>query len=988
MKLNRHAMATAFALGACAAFGEDIAIKPGDTFNWAAESPAGDAKIYASGGTIDYSLADGQVSNQFTLAGPVAFNLGDGASVRFLTKWFREGTGKMTFNGPVTFGSANSGVFAFLPEDAVAFTDEALAADAKLTLKGYPSMSVFPDKWAHPVPFEYASGVYVTLYGPEMWTGDRIVLPKPATGSIYYRFTNVDHVPVGSTVVVPSNTTMVLRRMKFDPETNSGAAWTQTTAHFTNKVELTGGTLKVDNSSQHHIWGEVTGFGKLEMGDSSEATRYINASLDKLSGDSVMTLLAKKGSDAVRGHNAATRLLGSFPGRVILNETSPSNVVSIGFHTVDLKYPTNGVYRLGSLKCANVDGNGLYGSRLQYNIRQKIIIDKLEGSAIAAYASATANSCALEIGLLKDATIWIKNGLRVKIDATAGYPRLRYMDTQVSTNHVTLAAGCTLDQIHLPTNGTVSVSGNGVVSAVTGVGTLEIHGGVWRVGRSDQTAKVKVLDGAKVTFGGGADLSVLLGAKPALWLDASATENMVGAWNGGWAKTDAGKAVLAAHPAVTLNGASAATYTNGYPLIEKWYDKRPAQRLNYGWQDRCWNYGSTLYTLVYPYLVKDGLNGRPYMSFGAHGTVLDTATFGTGGSSGDEKSTYKQELRRMPLMQDQYEKGKPEGHAINVSTAIMVFGSQNGGGRAILGGYQGSDEAKISTSANGRANWTTTGDDKHNPQCGNNYGRGGASSCYDVTNAIFATARKTFVDETEVDPTKTGLNGGWQIIAVNGGKSAFRSLGMSSRYIYSGGQNYAELLVYTNELATVERRTVEAYLARKWNLPGGLAVQGPVEVAAGCEASGGVMSVSGEGKWIMDTPEASFPLDGTFKGILSGAADLTSEDVVGLADDFTGSVKVTGSELHFTYADGKFTNAMVADGAKASFPSSAEIKLSFGGVKPAAGKYTLVSVGTLEGLDGALTVTGDCPKATYELRRVGNALELSIYRLGATLLVK
>ena len=111
------------------------------------------------------------------------------------------------------------------------------------------------------------------------------------------------------------------------------------------------------------------------------------------------------------------------------------------------------------------------------------------------------------------------------------------------------------------------------------------------------------------------------------------------------------------------------------------------------------------------------------MSFGEHGTVDKSAEYGR--SRADGKANNRKECRRMPLMHDMVD-GDPRGNAIKACATILVFGSQQGGGRAILGGYGGNDRWEAAGKITGV-----------NPECGGNYLRGGTD--YSVTNSLFAS---------------------------------------------------------------------------------------------------------------------------------------------------------------------------------------------------------------------------------------------------------
>lgn len=127
---------------------------------------------------------------------------------------------------------------------------------------------------------------------------------------------------------------------------------------------------------------------------------------------------------------------------------------------------------------------------------------------------------------------------------------------------------------------------------------------------------------------------------------------------------------------------------------------------------------------------------------------------------------------------------------------IMVFGSQAGGGCALLAS---SDEYFI---RNGKPT------DK-------------ASVTKDTF--IFDNDIPVYVDGEAKPGQSTGLSGGWQILSFpTYGKQVvgLASSGNLGNYLTSGNANYAEILFFDRELNEVERVTVERYLATKWGLTG------------------------------------------------------------------------------------------------------------------------------------------------------------------------
>lgn len=135
---------------------------------------------------------------------------------------------------------------------------------------------------------------------------------------------------------------------------------------------------------------------------------------------------------------------------------------------------------------------------------------------------------------------------------------------------------------------------------------------------------------------------------------------------------------------------------------------------------------------------------------------------------------------------------------------VMVFGSQDGGGNAI-----------VTQASLGRGGEPDVG------------GTNMEASAPVMTNEIFKTGH-VWLDGEGIDPTATGFDGGWQIVSVKLAADANSNKGLAVKGLGaraneskdSGGQNYAEVLLFDQVLTDDQRRTVESYLARKWGLVG------------------------------------------------------------------------------------------------------------------------------------------------------------------------
>ena len=259
-------------------------------------------------------------------------------------------------------------------------------------------------------------------------------------------------------------------------------------------------------------------------------------------------------------------------------------------------------------------------------------------------------------------------------------------------------------------------------------------------------------------------------------------------------------------------------FTNGYPLVEAWYDVRGTERTWRLYNGRFYQSNQfQLFTHVYPYLAQGNFAGQTmsYITFGVNG--VSKSTWSKDGPDSPTVTSNMGGNRRLYL----------EGQAIAPTAVVMVFGSQLGGGMAMLGGG--------SFARNGRT----------------------------LEDAICKTApadTTIWVDGEEVDPTTTHFNGGWQIVSVVGPAAATISkIGENTAYQDAGGQNYAEILFFTNAVSVVQRRQAEAYLAQKWGVS---TYQGGTAASLPLRAEGRTGSV-------VVGAEAAVELRGTYAGNLT-----------------------------------------------------------------------------------------------------------------------
>ena len=210
-----------------------------------------------------------------------------------------------------------------------------------------------------------------------------------------------------------------------------------------------------------------------------------------------------------------------------------------------------------------------------------------------------------------------------------------------------------------------------------------------------------------------------------------------------------------------------------------------------------------------PYLVKGGLNGKDYLSFGVFYSDIDYSTVDSlDYPSGSKINRWLQFVAKSTTGANGT--GKPSGSYTTLTGCkycIMVFGSQYGGGKSILGD-QNDDVA---------------------PTNHGNMARGGSV----LTQNWFAYKGYSLTVDGMPAKTTDKPSGGWQILSIDmsatntvldclGGhfvtkESMGTSLAANNRnYTMTGGQNYGEILFFDEVPTAAERAACERYLAEKW----------------------------------------------------------------------------------------------------------------------------------------------------------------------------
>ena len=387
---------------------------------------------------------------------------------------------------------------------------------------------------------------------------------------------------------------------------------------------------------------------------------------------------------------------------------------------------------------------------------------------------------------------------------------------------VTLAlpAGQMIDSLTIEEGLTVCLE-SGSVGSFEGTGRLVVRGDVG-YGTISEGVDVKIEADASMSNILDDALSSALGDVPALWLDASDETTL---------------------QEYSYNGHTVPDGTFPGIVVRRWNDRRGGSDRLYAVNARS-STGSTDggYIRTMPYSVTNELNGLTVVSFGTSGGNVGGAQNSID-ANGNPATDSRAEQRRMVFNQP-----------IASKTIVMVYGSQDGGGMALVGGWKSGQTGET-----------------QNPLSGETIAASGQPTYYNrnaanIESTTIANGRKNvpcWVDGTAIVPNETAaLNGGYQIISLGvapGDSPSVRSIGMSDEYGNSGGQRYGEILIFTNELTTVQRKSVEFYLAKKWGLTEGYSADGrprSLEVADGgsfetvdsvidIPHSGGSLSVGG-----------------------------------------------------------------------------------------------------------------------------------------------
>lgn len=636
---------------------------------------------------------------------------------------------------------------------------DAGVTDGKVVFKNQICVYAKPSDLA----YEIADNAMVSVHNNVLGFGSAITLDRYDLALMDSSATGYTPVPQGATITVPAGRILYL----FPCTVNGDWRWTRMGGIITNDIVLAGGKLglQAGAGSEFSLAGSITGTGDLfSAWTFSEWTRW-------------------------------NRVTGpvDFTGNIDLAYGSSKDVnlelggVQAGAHF--------GTVRLSAFKTYQTSLALKPSSSAPDHTLVPVMIDLLDnpyGVAAEKASVSVQRPLSLTVGNVTNPLSFTESG-PVTLNALGSNVVVRHAGQVKAPGYVTLPTNgvyltwgkaardeFNLSDFALPDSvgrmievddNTLSIYNptSGYQVCVSESGTLNLGVGTGRMAVRSEGGTVNVTARAGDW-----------GSLPVLWIDPSAAgtvSNLMVHYENSYAGYDTTGPFL--KPGQTIY------YTNGFPFVNGVFDCRGASAYKL-WSDRYdspFNGNHNTMHGTFPYLVTGGLNGKSYLSFGTIGVGYNAVSH-----QYVDNSWKNVNFGNMSRIYVNLVDAVTGNTALNPRYVIMVFGSQQGGGNALL---VGKNTGELS--------------------------RGGNS----LGAPIFTnTAYKAWIDGSQVNPTDTGLlNGGWQVITLDVNGANVYGLGFDRNAAGdNGGQNYAEVLFFSEALTEMQRQAVEIYLAEKWGL--------------------------------------------------------------------------------------------------------------------------------------------------------------------------
>ncbi len=228
----------------------------------------------------------------------------------------------------------------------------------------------------------------------------------------------------------------------------------------------------------------------------------------------------------------------------------------------------------------------------------------------------------------------------------------------------------------------------------------------------------------------------------------------------------------------------------------------------------------------------------------------------------------------------------------------------------------------------------------------------------------------------------------WVVVNIRASCPIYANALATFRNENGGGIQVGEFIAYDRPLSDFEGRQTEAYLLKKWKN-----MDHPDE---GEDFSGGIVFADGVSNVLDIASDRAFSrIECSGDLVKSGAGVATVAPPTGataLAID-EGAIVVSGDwtmpdDLSVPVGVVTSETACVSVSGALTIPSSGILSVTFGDEDPEAGRYTLISAGSISGTLSGWTVETDSTKRSVAVVKSGNTIELSVSPKGLMIMFR